>query len=131
MDNRRRFLESFLTALGARRVDISEDTDDCIGGTVIYDENDPDETQDFCWTIDRGAAPSEAAWRLVKILGDQSLLSIDRIIVSRDELRQSFNACATSELSSAAFHAVVDELLAVEVRMVDEGTETDSYFIHE
>ncbi len=48
---RKDFLIEFLGALGAVDIVWHQETDALVSGTVIYDKDDPDETQDFCWHL--------------------------------------------------------------------------------
>ncbi len=46
---RKEFLTEFLSALGAIKILWHKELDDYISGTVIYELDDPEEMQDFCW----------------------------------------------------------------------------------
>ena len=46
---RKLFLDTFLGALGAIKINWGKESFDRIYGTVIYNETDPDEQQDFVW----------------------------------------------------------------------------------
>ena len=48
---RKNFLTNFLGALGAIKIVWKLETPDGIHGTVVYDETDPDEVQDFYWGV--------------------------------------------------------------------------------
>jgi len=128
---RREFLTEFLGALGAENIEWQEETDDFISGRVIYDKNDPEEIQDFCWHNSEEKAPSTHALELVKLLNKKKLLNIDKISVKREELRLQYNQTYGSNTAEAEFGEILEELEKIEVPMVDEGKETDVYFIHE
>ena len=131
MDRRQEFLTEFLGALGAHEIRYLQATPTSISGTVVYDPNDPDEQQDFCWTVGPGHAPSAAVIRLAGLIRTESLLSIDKLRVSRQDLLGRFNAGQDTSYSSQQFTAVLEELLQIEVPMLDDGIESDCYFIHE
>lgn len=128
---RREFLTEFLGALGAESIEWQEETDNFISGRVIYDKNDPEEMQDFCWHVSEEKAPNSQVLKLAKLLNNKKLLSIDQISVTREELRLKYNEMHGTHTTEAEFIAILEELEEVEVPMVDEGKETDAYFIHE
>ena len=81
---REKYLEAFFGALGEKSFVIKSARPDRIVGTVLYDEH---EEQDFCWSITEEQVPSESAYLLLKLLQEQKLIEIDRIMVPRKELQ--------------------------------------------
>lgn len=128
---RREFLTEFLGALGAENIEWHEETEIFISGRVIYDKNDPEEIQDFCWHKSEDQIPGTHVLELAKLLNKKKLLSIDQISVTREELRSKYNEMYGSNTTELKFIEILEELEKVEVPMVDEGKETDAYFIHE
>ncbi|MDH5389195.1 MAG: hypothetical protein OEY06_12215 [Gammaproteobacteria bacterium] len=128
---RREFLTEFLGALGAESIEWHEETENFISGRVIYDKDDPEEIQDFCWHKGEEETPSTNALKLVKLLNKKKLLSIDQISVTKEELRLQYNEMCGSNTTEPEFMEILEELEEMEVPMVDEGKETDAYFIHE
>jgi hypothetical protein len=131
MDRRQEFLAEFLGALGAREVRHLQVTPSSISGTVVYDPGDPNEQQAFRWSVGQDNAPSPAAIRLAGLIRSGGLLSIDKLRVSRQDLLGLFNAGQDPGYSTEQFTAVLEELLQIEVPMLDDGVESDCYFIHE
>ena len=68
MDRRQEFLAQFLGALGAHEIRHLQVTPESISGTVVYDPNDPEEQQDFRWSIRPTDAPSSAVIRLAGLI---------------------------------------------------------------
>jgi hypothetical protein len=128
---RREFLKEFLGALGAVDIQWLEETEENISGTVIYEPNDPEETQDFAWHKSEADAPSRDVVNLVKLINEQNLLSIDQIKITRPELQEKYNSTYGQKTTEQEFANILESLEAIEVPMVDEGHETDAYFIHE
>jgi len=128
---RNRFLKEFLGALGAEEIIFTQETKSAISGTAIYAPDDPEEKQDFCWHVTEENVPDEAVLNLVELLRKKKLLSIDQIIISRSQLRQQYNQNFNTNMEQENFDVLLEKLESVEVRMVDEGNETDSFFIHE
>ena len=124
MNKRQQFLSSFLGALGAEEIEWTEISDEFIAGTVIYDKMDPEEVQDFKWTITEAEYPDNETRILIEYIHKENLLDTDRLKKPVEEIEVPG---LTDQQKRSAF----DKLFAVRVRMVDEGEETDSYFIHE
>jgi len=128
---RRQFLSEFLGALGAEEIEWREETETEIAGKVIYKKDEEDEVQEFCWHVTEEGVPSKRVTELAKLLKEQQLLSIDQISVTREELRGKYNTEYELEMSDKEFTEILEKLEEVEVPMVDDGKETDAYFIHE
>ena len=114
----------FLGALGAEEIEWTEVSDKFIAGTVIYDKTDPEEVQDFKWTMTESESPDNETRILIEYILEENLLDIDRLKKTVDEIEVP---SLTDQQKNSAF----DKLFAVRVRMIDEGEETDFYFIHE
>lgn len=123
-NKRKQFLEIFLGALGAKQIVWGQITNDSIAGTVIYDPNDLEERQDFIWHMGEKETPDEDVIALLKHLKDNSLLKGDKFTVPIAEIE-------VANMDEGSTGKAFDKLLAVSVNMIDEGEETDRYFIHE
>ncbi len=128
---RRKFLEEFLGALGVIRIDWKGESEKSISGTVIYELNDPEEMQDFIWHIEESNAPKEEIHILAALLNEQKLLDVDKIKVSRRELIKSYCEKVGRVIPESEFVGILEALESISVPMVDEGEETDIFFIHE
>ena len=125
MTNKRKvFLEIFLTALGAEKIEWGKLEVDKIFGTVVYDNTDAEERQDFVWHMTEDKVPSEEVKMVIKYIADNSLIKFDKIIKPVEELNLDF-------IDQSKRKKVIDELFNIEVRMIDEGEESDRYFIHD
>jgi hypothetical protein len=121
---RRLFLETFLGALGAMNINWGEESVDKIYGTVIYDVIDPEECQDFVWHMTEDKVPSEDVRKVINYIKENNLIDIDKIIKPIHELNLNF-------IDKSKKEEVIDAIFDIEVRMIDDGKETDRYFIHE
>jgi len=128
---RKQFLIEFLGALGAKEIQWHKETDTSLSGAVVYEINDPEEVQEFIWRVQESEAPSENVRNLAELLNEKHLLSIDQIRVSRRELRNLYSKKLGRAVPENEFIAILEALESIEVPMVDEGKETDVYFIHE
>lgn len=121
---RQTFLKSFLGALGAVDIIWTDTQIDKIYGTVIYDLSDFDERQDFVWHMTKDNVPNENVKKLVDFLSTNNLVDIDKIIRPIEQLDINF-------IDKSEHNNVWDELFEIEVKMLDDGQETDSYFLHD
>ena len=128
--SRKQFLNEFLGALGAREIHWRKEDEKSISGTVVYELDDPEETQDFVWHKSESEVPTQDVQDLAKLLKEQRLLNIDKIVVSRQELRRRYSELLGRVVPEEEFIPILNALESVEVPMVDEGRETDAYFIH-
>jgi hypothetical protein len=121
---RKRFLQSFLGALGAKQIIWTSQDDNSIFGTVIYDETDPDERQDFVWHMTENNVPNETIIDLLTYLTTKCLIDNDHLIVPVAEIE-------IPDIDNETRDKLFDELFRVSVNMIDNGEETDFYFIHQ
>jgi hypothetical protein len=128
---RKEFLEHFLGALGAVEIDWLEETEDSIAGKVIYSPDDPEEYQEFHWSVHETDAPSPEVTTLAKLLKEKRLLSIDRIIIPKEKLWLLYNETYNLNLSQNSFYKLLEILEQIEVPMIDDGKETDVFIIHQ
>ena len=128
---RKEFLTEYLSALGAVDILWHKELDDYISGTAVYDLNDPEETQDFCWHKSEQEVPDNIICNMVSLLKNNNFLDSDKIKVSRETLHAQYNKVFNTSLSTKQFTLAIEALERIEVPMIDEGKETDIYFIHE
>ena len=121
---RQLFLKSFLGALGTVEILWTDIQIDKIYGTVIYDISDPQERQDFVWYMTENNVPNDDVRNLVEYLSKNKLIDIDKIMTPINKLQIDF-------IDKSKLENVWNELFDIEVRMMDDGEETDSYFIHD
>lgn len=134
---RRQFLEAFLGALGAAEIVECLERASEVRGTTRFAEDsevldlsgdEGGEMQDFVWKIAEEDAPSLLAYRIVDVLHRYSLLHIDKLRVSRDTLLSVLRTDAEQPIERAEFDAALEELLAIEVPMTEDGLETGDAF---
>ena len=128
---RRNFLIQFLGALGAKDIKWFEENANYISGRVIYDHNDPEKIQDFCWHLSENDAPESSVLELARLINEKNLVRIDQITVNRDRLHQMYNESRSQKFSNEEFIHILEELKRIKIPMVDEGVEGDFYFFHE
>ncbi|WP_370979726.1 hypothetical protein [Agaribacterium sp. ZY112] len=129
--NRKTFLKYFLGSLGARDIRWDKITDESISGTVLYELDDPEEVQDFIWHETESNTPPKAVYDLTRTIYKSKLLDIDKLTVTRDELYRYYCKEISRISQRKDFNYALESLLSIEIPMVDDGIETDIYFIHE
>ena len=68
--------------------------------------------------------PNDDVRNLVEYLSKNRLIDIDKIMTPINKLQIDF-------IDKSKLENVWNELFDIEVRMMDDGEETDSYFIHD
>jgi hypothetical protein len=121
---RKLFLETFLGALGAKQILWIDIQYDKVYRTVVYDPNDHEERQDFVWHMTENNVPNDNVKKLLQFLSENNLIDTDRIITPIDELNIDF-------IDKSEVETFWNDLFDIEVRMIDDGEETDRYFIHD
>ncbi len=123
-DKRQIFLEQFLGLYGVDKIEITKFDKDKIDGIAIY--LDDDDTQEFSWHMTEDKVPSDDLIELIQIIKNNGFNRTDKVTVSPDELFEK-----TEWTDRNKFDKTFDELFEVEVKMIDDGEETDSYFMHD
>ena len=118
------FLESFLSLYGVGKVEITKFDFDKVIGIAIHDDNG--DTQEFCWYMQEDKVPSNDLLEMIQLIKRNNYNKTDKIIISPDEL---YKQLAWSD--KTRFDKTYDELFEVEVKMIDDGEETDSFFMHD
>ena len=117
------FLKSYLKLYGVEKIELTNETVDSISGIAIYDENDPEEKQEFIWHKSEKENPSPE----LNIL-------IEKIVTEKwhngDKISEHIEKFEFKEFDNSTKEKILTELFDVQIRMVDDGEETDSYFVH-
>jgi hypothetical protein len=117
------FLKSFLKLYGVEKIELTNVKSESISGIAIYDETDPEERQDFIWHKTENEVPSLELNTLIEKIVAEKLHRGDKISQQIEEMEFSvFN----NEIKEK----ILNELFDVKIRMVDNGEETDTYFVH-
>lgn len=98
---------------------------DKVFGKIYFNSIDPTEQQDFCWHMTEENVPSDQVIELIGVLKENDFVSIDKLTVPIEEVFKKVN-----ESDFNKFKVRMDELFNVEVKMIDDGEETDSFYIH-
>ena len=117
------FLKSYLKLYGVEKIKLTNETADSISGIAIYDENDPEEKQEFIWHKSEKEIPSPELNILIEKIVAEKWHNGDKITKDIDEIE-------LAEFDNETKKRLEYQLFDVEIRMVDDGEETDSYFLH-
>lgn len=123
-DKRQTFLDNFLGLYGADKVEITKSDTDKIYGIAIY--FDDEDEQEFCWHITEKNVPLDDLIQMIKIIKDNKFIRTDKIIVTADTIFKK-----SGWTNRTKFNLIYDKLFDIEVKMLDNGEETDSFFIHD
>jgi hypothetical protein len=123
-DRRQIFLEHFLGLYEVHKVEITNATIDKIYGIAIYLDND--DKQEFCWHMSEQNVPTDGLNQLIKVIKDNKFNRTDKIVVTADMIFEK-----SGWTDRKKFNFTYDNLFEIEVKMIDNGEETDSYFIHD
>jgi hypothetical protein len=117
------FLKSYLKLYGVERIELTNETVDSISGIAIYDENDQEERQEFIWHKSESDVPSF-----------ELIILIEKIVMEKwhngDRISERVKDFKFKEIDNATKEKLLNELFEVEIRMMDAGEETDSYYVH-
>ena len=122
---RQKFLEEFLKFYKVCKVEYNFINDYKISGIAIYDLNDLDERQEFCWHMDEENVPRKEVFEIINIINENGWCDVDKITISENEL---FDKLGWP--NRTLFDRHFEKLFEVEIKMVDNGEETDSFFVH-
>lgn len=117
------FLKSFLKLYEVERIELTNQTVNSISGIAIYDESDPEERQEFIWHKTESEVPRIELNILIEKIVKEKWHNGDKISYHIEKME--FN-----EFSNETRDKILDELFDINIRMVDEGEETDSYWVH-
>ncbi|MBC3760061.1 hypothetical protein H7U19_16760 [Hyunsoonleella sp. SJ7] len=121
--NRLNFLKSYLKLYGVEKIELTNETVNSISGIAIYDENDLEERQEFIWHKSEKEIPSPELNILIEKIVAEKLHNGDKISEHIVDLE-------FEEFDNSTKDKILTELFDVRIRMVDDGKETDSYFVH-
>ena len=120
---RKIFLENYLRLFGIDRLELTKITLDKVYGQAFFNDN---ERQDFCWYISEEKVPQDSVLELITTLRDNNLVDLDKLTDTPETI-----FAKTKQNDYNSFIEAFEELMTVNVRMIDDGEETDSFFLHE
>lgn len=85
------------------------------------------EHQNFVHFIKNKDLEYENMITLCSYLYNKNLIDADRIIISEEQILENAKELGWNY---DQMQKTVDDLLSIEIKMIDEGEETDSFFIH-
>ena len=118
------FLNTFFVLFKANIKNIKIEKEKVIG-TLSWENEE--ETQDFLWNNPDENFNYTDITDLIKYLIKNKLISIDKIIISKDSL---INKLKDSGWNPKKINNSLNALFSVKIHMIDEGEITDYFFIH-
>lgn len=83
--------------------------------------------QNFYWLIDKNENELSDLTILCHFINENNLINGDEILISENELLVRINELGWD---NEKCRKVVDDLFSIEVKMIDDGEESDSFFVH-
>ena len=125
MENSKRliFLKSFLKLYEVVKIELIEENENSISGIAVYDENDPEERQEFIWYMTENNVPPIELNILIEKIVSEKWHNGDKITKDIDKMK-------FIEFENVTKNRMEYELFEINVKMVDDGEETDSYWVH-
>ncbi|MEN8188158.1 MAG: hypothetical protein ABFR05_13610 [Bacteroidota bacterium] len=117
------FLKSYLRLYEVEKIELTNISENSISGIAIYDETDPEERQEFIWHKSENEVPPP-----------ELIILIDKIVAEKwhngDKISDHIEELEFVEFDKVTKEKILNELFDVEIRMVDDGEETDTYWVH-
>jgi hypothetical protein len=119
-----KFLDSFFKIFNARidKIDIDEKV---VKGKIIW--NDENAKQEFMWIIDFDDLALIEMKLLVEFLFANNLIHGDKIIISETDLIAKI---IKEKIYPKNVELSINNLCDLEIKMIDDGEESDSFFLH-
>jgi hypothetical protein len=122
-------VEIFLRLFGCSKILFAPSSPSRLCGRVAWDD-EPEDFQEFA--VDTSQRPlTEDSLALAEFLHARILVDTDRIAVPRRELLEMFSLAGHNDWTPDRLNAALDDLEEFCVHMVDDGEETDVFFLHE
>ncbi|WP_121666190.1 hypothetical protein [Mesonia aquimarina] len=117
------FLKTYLKLYEVKNIELTNETVNSISGIAIYNENDPEERQQFIWHKTENEVPPV----------ELSIL-IEKIVAKKwhngDRISKRIKEFEFKEFNNSTKEKILTELFDVHIKMVDDDEETDSFFVH-
>ncbi|MDY7394293.1 hypothetical protein UMM65_03510 [Aureibaculum sp. 2210JD6-5] len=117
------FLKSYLKLYGVEKIKLFNETKSTISGLAIYDESDLDERQEFIWYKSEQEVPPP-----------ELIVLIEKIVANKwhtgDKISEHIEELEFSEFDNQTKEKILNELFDIKIKMIDDGEETDSFYVH-
>ena len=107
-----------------KNYDVNEES---IKGSVYWIDDESDEVQDFVFNNNLEGSQIKLVEKLSIFIKQNNLISSDKIKISEENL---ISLLIKNQWNETDAIEAVDSLCNIEVKMVDDGEETDSFFVH-
>jgi len=88
---------------------------------------DDNESQEFSWVVELEGDILKKLKLLCEYLVKNNLMNGDKIVITESELQERLNGLGWEK---SDVQKAIDGLLSIEMKMVDDGEYTDSFYIH-
>ena len=122
---KKHFLDTFFLLFKAKILSIEEVKKDDIYGSLYWEGEE--DTQDFRWVNFFNEEALSELKKICEFILKHDLNDNDRILISEEKLKEKLIASGWSSETAARS---IRYLMIISIKMIDEGEETDSFFIH-
>lgn len=126
-----RVAENFLLALGVNKVVFDKKGAKLLSGRVYFDDVTEEESQDFKFVPSGEIEFNTCLDTLISKIRELRLIDIDRISIGREMLVKLLHESGLPEFSPEESRRAVSDLFRIRIDMIDDGEETDYFFVHE
>jgi len=123
--------ENFLLALGGSKVVFDKKELKLLSGKVYFDDLTEEESQEFKFVPSGEIVFSPCLDTLISKIRETRLIDIDQISIGRQMLVEQMQEGGLSDFSPEEVRQAVLDLFKIRIDMIDEGMETDYFFVHE
>lgn len=118
-------LKSFFSLFNAQVLIKTRETENNLIGTLNWINEE--DTQDFKWYNIFNDETLIILKEICDYIKNNGLNDNDKIIITENDLRNKLKA---SSWTNSKIEKGIDSIMSISVKMVDEGEETDSFFLH-
>jgi hypothetical protein len=125
----RKFVEIFFKMMNEQLICYGRLNDVVLGIVtgIDTDFNELWQHQNFLWRIGKNEGELADLIVLCEFLCANQLVDGDKIIISENALIENLGLIGWPKVKC---QKVLDDLISIEMKMIDNGEETDSFFIH-
>ena len=117
------FLKSFLKLYGVEKIELTNQSENSISGIAIYGESDLEERQEFIWHKSENEVPPIELNILIEIIVAEKWHTGDKISEHIEKIE-------FAEFDKYTKEKMLVKLFNIDIKMVDNGEEADSFFVH-
>jgi hypothetical protein len=125
MQEKQLFLESFFKLFNAKIALLNCVSPNKYIGTLTWSDG---ESQDFSWIVPLQFEILSVSRKICDYIFENGLNRNDKLLISRENIVEQLSKL--ERLDGISVNNAIDFLLMPNIKMLDDGSETDSFFLH-